>query len=331
MLDKTLERSIHLIHSINSTPDEIKLGIKLKKAFHPDEIYKFRRLNDNAVENVINNNIWFDSPSNMNDPYDCKFTYSSSFEKNSISEEQYRIFLKLYDLNQNDELLDKVKTGKVSYVDLLSLCGKTSANKIINSLDDLHKNNMKIFIDMHLKNTFFCSFSSIYNSLLMWAHYTENHTGFCIQYDLSKTNSDDIFIRGLFPILYTHELFNIDELMLNRDLINDLKFNPLYLFYPLIHKSNIWSYESEWRIIIRDPLVNAPRNISTPPISKIILGSDFFKSNLKNPTRRKLAEKLILHCKMENINLSTMEHSSTSYEMYEVSLDHKDALEHLNF
>jgi hypothetical protein len=54
-----------------------------------------------------------------------------------------------------------------------------------------------------------CSFSAVSDSILMWSHYGSNHQGFCIEYDLEKFDPDDAFLRNLYPVTYSHQLFDL--------------------------------------------------------------------------------------------------------------------------
>ena len=91
----------------------------------------------------------------------------------------------------------------------------------------------------------------------MWAHYSNNYKGYCVQYEVLNT-------RHFFPVFYEDDrnastiiarmlnnLFecgeNPTEEMQNRVLQEGIMF---MLSYCVKHKS--WEYESEYRIIIPD-------------------------------------------------------------------------------
>lgn len=99
------------------------------------------------------------------------------------------------------------------------------------------------------------------NSMPMWAHYANNHTGFCISYDM-KSNHD--LYSCTFPVQYTNQRVDITMLMdkqvnmmineLNTQkskgnkkiLLNDLSLIYLSSFFCNI-KHISWSYENEFR------------------------------------------------------------------------------------
>ena len=44
--------------------------------------------------------------------------------------------------------------------------------------------------------------SEVYDSMLMWSHYAQNHTGFCIEYDFKES---DMLYKHLYPVIYTKD------------------------------------------------------------------------------------------------------------------------------
>ena len=85
------------------------------------------------------------------------------------------------------------------------------------------------------------SLSEINDNILMWSHYSESHTGFCIEFGRSELN----------------ELGNWDHCApVNYD-ENLPTFKPIELpsiktvTQILLTKSVLWAYEKEWRIIAK--------------------------------------------------------------------------------
>lgn len=99
------------------------------------------------------------------------------------------------------------------------------------------------------------------NSMPMWAHYANNHTGYCISYDM-KSNKQ--LSSCTFPVQYTNERIDITSFMDRQVqyMINQLKINiedkkkeiwlnDLSLIFLSSYFCNIkhlsWSYENEFR------------------------------------------------------------------------------------
>jgi len=96
------------------------------------------------------------------------------------------------------------------------------------------------------------SLSSICDSLLMWAHYCENHSGFLVELDTASqffqpNRTDEIFM-SLKSVTYSAERPIISTLDPERK-IKPSRLWTLYYLPLYFTKSHDWSYEEEWRII----------------------------------------------------------------------------------
>lgn len=106
---------------------------------------------------------------------------------------------------------------------------------------------------------FLKSFSEEKSSLLMWAHYADNYSGMCVEYDFSKLPED--LLCHLYPVYYSPNRFTSRHL--ERAIIEhkDLKRMNEDNCYPndceyikdimslFLSKSLSWSYEKEWRLL----------------------------------------------------------------------------------
>lgn len=81
-------------------------------------------------------------------------------------------------------------------------------------------------------------FSEVNDSKLMWAHYANSYSGFCIEYDFAKSG-DITFQKGIGKVIYTDKR-PIEEVFEN---------NVEYENRILCTKAECWSYEKEWRSI----------------------------------------------------------------------------------
>jgi hypothetical protein len=106
-------------------------------------------------------------------------------------------------------------------------------------------------------------FSEVNEDILMWSHYTQGHTGFCIEFERKEDNDLGMW-ESCAPIVYNSD-------------IHVLSFTPQQLEEPesftniATSKSPHWGYEKEWRLIglhdLADKLIPLPA-----PISRIIFG-----------------------------------------------------------
>ena len=341
MRDPELIQAIDKIFSFESNRDDITTGLNIKNTYCPKKIYKYRALSEFSVNNVLNNNIWFDNPLKMNDPYDCRFMWDNSADRNFISAEQYKSIYANAPNEFDQELFEYISNNNVSHNEFLKKIKIQGmpATPIVNILNDWHEDSISVFMEGYLKHIYFCSFSENFSSTLMWAHYSKNHYGFCIEYDSTNVQDPNPFIHQLYPILYTDKLFNLNDLFYdNTKRVKNKNFNNLYLNYPLIYKSHEWAYEREWRVIHARGICDKAQNFQTPPISSIFLGSNFFKPfNVEETNKdfeyygeRSLAIQLISHCMKNNIELKIMKHSPTTYSMTAIPISYKECFKLLS-
>ena len=117
--------------------------------------------------------------------------------------------------------------------------------------------------------------ATISKNRLMWSHYSEDHKGFCIEYDFSEW--DDVSFGGyLLPILYSQKRPQFPwEHIITKTPETKQEFIK-ELLIGLLTKDDIWEYENEWRILI-------PQNSGTiykmPKISCVYLGEAISEEN----------------------------------------------------
>lgn len=183
--------------------------------------------------------------------------------------------------------------------------------KIDYNFKDLSRTVEKAQMDItRLINDRFCitCFSTDPKNILMWSHYSSKHTGFCIEYDLNRFSKEEIGLTaGLLPVIYSTdramfplEIFDFSD-MNNIKLKNDDIMASAKLVIALLTKSNIWSYEKEWRIIMPKDNVDQELNTRLSAISCIYFGANISLENkrqlisllsLKNPSVKQVQLKL---------------------------------------
>jgi hypothetical protein len=140
---------------------------------------------EKCIKCLGNNSLYFNSPNNFNDPFDCDVVVNG-FQKN------LRRFLH----NINTEKKEQYAVF----------------NKKNTNLEDLYqavveaKNNLGI-----------CCFTKDNSNLLMWAHYADNHKGVCLKFDIyeDKEIFDDpltVKYSAYKPLLDANKLQDIDHI-----------------------------------------------------------------------------------------------------------------------
>lgn len=104
----------------------------------------------------------------------------------------------------------------------------------------------------HSKKSIYTScFSKTYNNMPMWAHYSSNFEGYCIEYEIVDPSKlyDVMYINGVLEVGMSLEKL-LDELIF--DSINIQQFYDVVdklVLYIHSAKSKQWEYEEEIRII----------------------------------------------------------------------------------
>ena len=122
------------------------------------------------------------------------------------------------------------------------------------------------------------SLSEAASSILMWSHYSNDHTGFCIEYDFSTLPPEDPRRKFCFPVYYRGKITDATRYLAKSD---PATVNILLGQYFCLLKSDEWAYEKEWRIVLPTghTLANAEMIMPTP--SAIILGARVTSRNEK--------------------------------------------------
>lgn len=185
--------------------------------YAPSSLYKYYSDKPRNLEAVKNNKMWYSAPCDFNDVFDCDLAINSKEILNGVlqmvpDKRGIRVGSQVWK-QLNGSVNQQIKTFQADYEGLRTKMG-------------------------------IACLSEADNSLLMWAHYANNHRGMCVEYELLEFNSRLGF--SPVPIIYSDERVSVHNFeTLERDIQG--KF-----IESLTSKSADWSYEREWRIIRED-------------------------------------------------------------------------------
>lgn len=115
-------------------------------------------------------------------------------------------------------------------------------------------------------------FTKKYNNLILWSHYSNNHSGILIKFDTDKieVNGRDKLSRYLFGIDYKDEMIEIPDNFLELSEEEQLEIINKNTF----RKYKDWAYEDECRAIVNFDHEENKRYIELNPdsILEVILG-----------------------------------------------------------
>lgn len=282
------KKNLHseLITSLIGTQQEKhKADDKIKHYYEccaPASLYKYYRdNNDLHLNNIKNNKMWYSSPCKFNDVFDCDIF----FDKEKIFDNLWRLI------------------SAEKYV----LYGSPKERELRAEINEIIESKVKELAVLKDRTGVSC-FSELKDSLLMWAHYADNHRGFCVEYNLLNINKKLMFTP--VPVIYTDEIACFD--FADFEILK--KGGSIKLIDKIVSfKSPEWSYEKEWRIIRDkgacgdkwdDNKKGALLDMIKP--SSIILGC-----NAKLDFEQKVRE----YCQNSRINLYKMEKDERQYKL----------------
>lgn len=248
-------------------------AIKLLKENIPTSLYRYRSVNSYSLDDLINSTVWLAPPESLNDPYDCRFFYDVKkikdyYKKNPTLASGLRAFYEIFTGNALSETKEKELDDQV----LLPLLENWIVNVVKEGLEG---------------RTRICSFSERVDCMPMWAHYSDNHKGFCIEYDVSQFSFATR--SNLYPVIYSEKACDLtDYFTESPDKLDEI--NPFYIKRVAFQKAQEWSYEKEWRVMMQN---NSPDFRETFPIGQpkcVYLGAKILAGN--EAVLRTICEKL---------------------------------------
>ena len=158
----------------------------------PSSLYKYYSDRQEKLETVKHNKMWYSAPCNFNDVFDCDM----SMDEEGI----FQSILQMYPDKRG------IREGSPIWRDLLKTCRQQI--RTFQSSYDILKSRMGI-----------SCLSESDDSLLMWAHYANNHCGICVEYELLEINRQLGF--SPVPIIYSDDrvcVHTLDPNTLEKDI-----------------------------------------------------------------------------------------------------------------
>lgn len=214
--------------------------------------YKFRNWsNADHRKWLLDQQVYFASPAQFNDPFDCSINYRYDLLSPEEKNEKYYDMLRKDKSHLTDEQI-KVEVEKWLTEGLLEE-------------DAMLENNTKILKATTDSQVGILSLTKTNTPILLWSHYADNHKGICIGYDYDVLRADfitkynnpkkvffesDVTYSKEYPIVIPRKGIPLEEYVVN----------------PLCTKSKVWEYEQEFRIFI----LGATRELTTVPKEAIV-------------------------------------------------------------
>lgn len=226
----------------------------------PVPLYRFRTINEYSFSALDKNLIFCSRAKDFNDPYDSLLTAPSLESFLSLDSDNQFSLMSLFQhlLIDGYEIPETIKN--IFPLDLLkNLIGilrdksneydKTNFKQVVEDLRD-----RVAFFENEARNcNSFACFSEDITSLTMWAHYADYHKGFALSYDLKSLIQKPSSGIMVLPIIYNLERYDATNFLascLGKNIgIPVKRLDVLDVIKSTLHKSPVWNYEKEWRLI----------------------------------------------------------------------------------
>lgn len=220
----------------------------------PRRLYKYQCINKDNLDGLRNHALWFSSPENFNDPFDCNVSCFLGRNRRDF-EDRLETFFK------RDSAIAR-------------LFGKSTARwRIKNQI------LMDIFRLFYYRRTFICSLSETCDNVLMWSHYANKNAGMCLVFNSHKAG---LVRDNVVPVQY-YDRYPSNLVDARR--IDDLGMLTKQL---LASKSSDWSYEREWRALMvnnnsgdADEMKGALYKYDPSLLSGVVLGINTKSSDIE--------------------------------------------------
>lgn len=283
-MEPWLRTFIRKLFPYSASRMDIEKAFLTKHSHVPQKLYKYRVFSDNSRHALESDQLWFSSPSNFNDPFDTTVFFEiTKFQVEDLSvDETLDSVAHIRALEKSGERWEPpTLTNPISSIEhldkLISELTTSMPREIRESLWEFvttHQaklnEEMVEQVSARFRDGFsILSLSANPKSKLMWSHYAQSHTGFCIEYDFGSLDYDNIRKRLCCPVLYRSKRTNATRYIAK----GQKDFNNLFGSYISLIKTNDWAYEQEWRIVHPTGPSHANGLMWMPSPSAIILGA----------------------------------------------------------
>ncbi|MFT6205611.1 MAG: hypothetical protein ACJA1O_003234 [Spirosomataceae bacterium] len=222
------------------------------------------------MRSLKTNGLFFNSPENFNDPYDCTQSIVLEELSDDLVSEYYS---KSFKSERAEELIPKLFDRSISreqYIELFKIIAEKNHGKrdslrldqliseegleedeIFNQQVDDNADTIREMVGRIIKNTMIlirknmaenhgvCCFSERYDEMLMWSYYADGHSGFCLEFDTSS--------EPFTKMKKVNYVQNIPSFSPSRLLEGDKDDDFIETF--LCTKFEGWKHEREWRVL----------------------------------------------------------------------------------
>lgn len=212
--------------------------------FPTDRIYKFSPFNHNSLTALATNSAWFSNVGALNDPFEAMI----GFKAHSSEDERIASYVKA----AAKSVEGKLSIGDSFMVALQRYC--ESPQKFMKEIESVVHEARDMQLDALKSLNVFSTSVDIpnyprphYANMLMWAHYAEGFSGFCLRFSASKLFESFGSLNPDSRINYC--TMNYSNEAIELDVFECLGFSRVEFYKAIQQKHEQWIYEGELRFI----------------------------------------------------------------------------------
>ena len=204
----------------------------------PKSLFRYRTLSAYSLGELVNQTMWYAKPTKFNDPFDCALTIDQRRFSESVRH-AIRVGMTRGQIPENLPEALHAPTEDERAVFL-------AIRKRIRGAAD------------HLG---LCCFSERSKNILMWAHYANNHRGFCVEYSRAEGT---MLAQESSLVEYSNRMPSLSI----ADLSPEKSAATVETLWRT--KAACWRYEREWRALAPEGNKSYP---ARAPILSVIFGA----------------------------------------------------------
>jgi hypothetical protein len=200
-------------------------------------LYKYRTFNDVGWRMLTGGEVFFASPASLNDPHD-----TAGVPLYNLGTKRQMYLKNIENLAFIKPDLPRDARRRMAW----DLARESYRNRNDRDREAAYRGEV---MERTRRMVGILSLSAVRDSAPMWAHYSENHTGFCIGFDTLKLKAffDVAFGRGI-PLFLEPVRYCDGYPALNPYTMSDEQL----MLSKLLSKSRVWEYEQEYRVLCAD-------------------------------------------------------------------------------
>lgn len=184
------------------------------------KVYRYRKVDTFLIDEIKQSYLTCTSPLLLNDPFDCRLPMDISAPALRFDRKMQADIEKIFadDPEFRDQMLRKL-------------------------VQDPRESIAAYFRDViyrQIEGMRICCFSATKTNWPLWAHYANNHSGVCIEFEFGGPPED-----ALLPVQYYEEL----PQLIMPESMDDKEAGIARIKQLVRSKHQSWSYEQEWRSI----------------------------------------------------------------------------------